>query len=164
MRRVLVFFLVMALSLSQFASVQAQLASPGVITGVVSGSDGVLAGVTVQVLDSASSIVGTAVTTEAGTFSIGGLSTGTFTVHAVGSTGAVIGASTATLVEGAMAAAVTVGANAGAVAAAAAAVVTTTATAGGMSATAVLAAVGAAAAAVGTAAVVSADEPASGSR
>jgi hypothetical protein len=165
MKRSLALTLAFALTVVQFASISAQLVGAGIITGTISGPSGPLAGITVQVLDGTGTIAGSAVTTEAGAFSITGLGPGTFTVQAVGANGAIIGASTATLVEGAMTVAVTVNAAAGALAASAAAAAGAAATTGAAAAsTTVLAAIGAAAAAVGTAAVIATNEEASGSR
>src|SRR5258705_3400632 len=64
-------------------------------------------------------LAGSGVTTAAGGFSIIGLGAGTFTIQVVAANGAVIGASPAALVEGAMVATITVNATAAAVAAAA---------------------------------------------
>jgi hypothetical protein len=162
MTRILAAALALTLALVQ-QPIGAQLAGLGTITGTASGALGPLTGLTVQVLDSAGTVVAKGVTTQTGAFSIGGLNPGTFTVQVLGSNGAVVGASSATLAAGAMTATVTVSAAAGALAAAASAAAAAAATSG-VAPTPVRAAVAAAAASVGTAAVIATNDDASGSR
>ena len=162
MKRVLAVVFAFTLVVGQLLSISAQSAGVGVITGTVSGPSGPMAGATVQVLDSAGVVVGTATTTETGVFGVTGLSAGTFTVQTVGVNGAILGATNATLAAGSMSVAVTLSATAGALAASAVAV-TAAASNAAVSSTTVLLAVGAAAAAAGTAAVVAAKPDASGS-
>jgi carboxypeptidase family protein len=161
MKRVLALIFAFTLVAGQLFSI-AQTTGVGVITGTVSGPSGPMVGATVQVLDSAGAVVGTATTTEAGAFSVTGLSAGTFTVQTVGINGAILGATNATLAAGSMSVAVTLSATAGALAASAVAV-TAVAHGAAFSSTTVLAAVGAAAAAAGTAAVIASKPNASGS-
>jgi hypothetical protein len=162
MRRVLALIFAFTLVAGQLLSI-AQTTGIGVIIGTITGPSGPLVGATVQVLDSAGAVVGTATTTETGVFSVTGLSAGTFTVQTVAVNGAILGATNATLAAGSMSAAVTLSATAGALAASAVAVTAVAASGAAVSSTTVLAAVGAAAAAAGTAAVVSAQPDASGS-
>lgn len=125
---------------------EAKAAAIGVVNGTVHGTNGVLAGVTVQVLDARGTVTA-AVTTASGGFSITGLTAGRFTIQAVAANGAVIGSSTATLAAGAMVATVTVNAAAAALAATAGAAVggaagVASATAPTLTTTAVVEAVG----------------------
>ena len=162
MKRVLALIFAFTLGVGQLLSISAQTTGVGVITGTVSGPSGPMVGATVQVLDSAGVVVGTATTTETGAFGVTGLSAGTFTVQTVGVNGAILGATNATLAAGSMSVAVTLSATSGALAALAVAV-TAAASNAAVSSTTVLLAVGAAAAAAGTAAVVAAKPNASGS-
>jgi hypothetical protein len=72
----------LAVSAGSPSSVLAQGA--GVITGAVSGSGGPIAGVTVNVVNDAGTVVGTAVTSSAGAYTIGNLAFGTYTIQVVG--------------------------------------------------------------------------------
>jgi hypothetical protein len=162
MKRFLVLIFAFTLVVGQLLSI-AQTAGTGIITGTISGPSGPMVGASVQVLDSAGAIVGTATTTATGAFSVTGLSAGTFTVETVGTNGAIFGATNATLAAGSMSVTVTVSATAGALAASAVAVTAVATSSAAVSSTTVLAAVGAAAAAAGTAAVVAAKPDASGS-
>ena len=163
MKRVLSLIFAFTLGVGQLLSISAQTTGVGVITGTVSGPSGPMVAATVQVLDSAGVVVGTATTTETGAFSVTGLSAGTFTVQTVGVNGAVLGATNATLAAGSMSTAVALSATAGALAASAVAVTAVAVSAAAISSTTVLVAVGAAAAAAGTAAVVASKPDASGS-
>jgi len=170
---------------AQMSPLGAQAVAIGIVSGTVNGTSGALAAVTVQALDVSGAIAGSAVTTAAGGFSISGLGAGTFTIQVVAANGAVIGASTATLVEGAMVATITVnataaavaaaataaaagagaaGAGAGAAAGAATAAATAAATGTVLTTTAIVTAVGAAAATLGTLAMTGPPEDLSGSR
>ena len=162
MKRFLALIVAFTLVVGQLLSI-AQTAGTGIITGTVSGPSGPMVGASVQILDSAGAVVGTATTTETGAFSVTGLSAGTFAVQTVGINGAILGATNATLAAGSMSVAVTLSATAGALAASAVAVTAVATSSAAVSSTTVLAAVGAAAAAAGTAAVVAAKPDASGS-
>ena len=113
MKRILGVLVAVTLVVVQLAHAQAQV---GVIAGTATGPAGPLAGVTVNIVNAAGQVVGSAVTTATGGFSVGGLAAGTFTVNVVGTTGAVISTTTATLAAGAMTATVTVTATAAALA------------------------------------------------
>jgi hypothetical protein len=169
---------VAAIAVVQMSSLGAQAVGVGIVTGTVNGTNGALAAVTVQALDATGAIAGSAVTTATGGFSIAGLNAGTFTIQVVAQNGAVIGASTATLAQGAMVATVTLNATAAAVAAAATAAGSTAAATGAatgaatataavtttaITTSAVVAAVGAAAATLDSPPVVSVNEDVSGS-
>ena len=163
MKRFLALSFAFALVVGQLLSIAAQTAGTGIITGTISGPSGPMVGASVEVLDSGGAVVGTATTTQAGAFSVPGLSAGTFTVQTVGLNGAVLGATNATLAAGSMSAAVTLSATAGALAASAVAVTAAATSGAAVSSTTVLVAVAAAAAAAGTAAVVASKPDASGS-
>ena len=167
MKRLVSLTLAFVFVLAQLSYVGAQGQAVGIISGTATGTNGAaLAGVTVQVVNSAGTVVGSAVTTAAGSFSVGGLTAGTFTVNVVAASGAVIGTSTATLTAAAMTATVGVSATAAAAAAAAGAAAAggAAAAAGGISTAAHVAGVGAAAAGIGAAAVVANRDDASPSR
>ena len=184
MRQIFALTAISAVAVAQMSPLGAQAVAIGIVTGTVNGTSGALAAVTVQALDVSGAIAGSAVTTAAGGFSITGLGAGTFTIQVVAANGAVIGASTATLVEGAMVATITVNATAAAVAAAATAATaslagasaagagagaaagaaTAAATGTVLTTTAVVTAVGAAAATLGTLAMTGPPEDLSGSR
>ena len=164
MKRVLALMVACALMGGQILSTAAQVAEIGVITGTISGPSGPLVGATVQVLNSAGTVVGTATTAQAGAFSVAGLSAGTFTVQSVAVNGAFLGTTNATLATGSMSAAVTVSATAGTLAASAVAATAAAGTGAAVSSTTVLIAVGAAAAAAGTAGIIATKESPSGSR
>jgi hypothetical protein len=164
MKRVLVLIIAFTLMVGQFLSMAAQSTGTGVITGTISGPSGPLVGSSVQVLDGAGVVVGTATTTEAGVFSVNGLNAGTFTVQTVGANGAVLGTSSATLAAGSMSVAVAVSATAGALAATAVAATAAVASGAVVSSTTVLVAVGAAAVVAGAAGIVATQQDASGSR
>ena len=162
MKRFLALIVAFTLVVGQLLSI-AQTAGTGIITGTVSGPSGPMVGASVQLLDSAGAVVGTATTTETGAFSVTGLSAGAFAVQTVGINGAILGTTNATLAAGSMSVTVTLSATAGALAASAVAVTAVATSSAAVSSTTVLAAVGAAAAAAGTAAVVAAKPDASGS-
>src|SRR5437762_10387433 len=104
MRRILGVIVILAMALAHVPAF-AQ-AGTGVITGTATGTTGPLARVTVQVVNGAGQVVGTATTTATGSFSVSGLSAGTYTVNVVGASGAVVSSTTATLAAGAMTATV----------------------------------------------------------
>jgi hypothetical protein len=169
MKRVFALALMFALVVGNLSSLSAQAPAIGVISGTVSGPSGPLAGVTVNVLSSAGNIIGSAVTTTTGSFSVGGMASGTFSVQAIGATGSVLSTSAATLTAASMTATVSMSATAATLAAAAtAAVATTTAAVGGaitgISTAAIVAGVGAAAATAGVVAAVATKSDASPSR
>ena len=62
----------------------------GEIRGVVSGPDGPLSGLTVNIINSAGMVVGTAVTSSTGAYSVSSLAVGTYTVQLVDRAGAVL--------------------------------------------------------------------------
>jgi hypothetical protein len=164
MKRVLALMVALALIGGQILSNAAQAAGTGVITGTIGGPSGPLVGATVQVLNTAGTVVATATTAQAGAFSVTGLNAGIFTVQTVGFNGAILGTTNATLAAGSMSAAVSVSATAGTLATSAVAATATAGTAAGISSTTVLIAVGAAAAAAGTAGIIATKENPSGSR
>jgi uncharacterized surface anchored protein len=100
MKRVLALMVALALMGGQILSTAAQVAGTGVITGTVSGPSGPLVGATVQVLDSAGTVVATATTAQAGAFSVTGLTAGTFTLQTVWINAAIMGTTHATLAAG----------------------------------------------------------------
>ena len=69
-------------------SVRAQ--ATGVIAGTVSGPNGPIAGLTVNIVNGAGSVVGTAVTTQTGTYTVGNLAAGTYTIQVVNAAGRVV--------------------------------------------------------------------------
>ena len=62
----------------------------GEIRGVASGPDGPLSGLTVKIINSAGMVVGTAMTSSTGMYSVPGLAVGTYTVQLVDRAGAVL--------------------------------------------------------------------------
>jgi hypothetical protein len=164
MKRIVALAVAFTLALAHVSSVNAQLQESGVITGTVSGPSGALGGATVQVIGTLGSVAGTAVTTGAGTFSIGQLRPGVYTVQVLGSNGQIIGVSSATLTGGAMTATVKINASAGTLAETAAQVPAGNPRSRSLSTRMVLAGVGAAAASLGTLMVISTQEDVSGSR
>jgi hypothetical protein len=102
MKRMLALAVAFTFAVAHVSLVNAQLQGSGVITGTVSGSSGALGGATVQAIEAAGSAAFTAVTTGMGTFSIGGLRPGVYTVQVLGSNGQITGASSATLTTGTM--------------------------------------------------------------
>ena len=72
----------------------------GTISGVVSGPDGPLAGVTVNIINSSGQVVGTAVTSSTGAYSVPNLPPGTYTVQVVTSNRRVIGTGTGVVAAG----------------------------------------------------------------
>jgi hypothetical protein len=163
MKRIVVIALAVTFALTQFSSLNAQFEGSGTITGTIDGPQGPLTGVTVQAIDSAGSIAGSAVTNGTGAFRIGALRAGTYTVRVLGANGQVIATSSATLTAETMTATLKLSASAGALAGPASGV-PAAANGGGMSAKVVLASVGAAAASLGTLLVISTNEDVSGSR
>lgn len=160
MKRIIALAVVVTLAVAQFPSVNAQLQQVGVITGTVGCPEGPLAGATVQAIDAAGTIAGTAVTMADGAFTIDGLRPGTYTVQVHGSNGLIIGAASATLTSETMTAMVKIDSCAGVLAALA----TAAGTGGGIGARTILAGVAAAAAALGTLAAISTEPDVSGSR
>ena len=76
-------------------SAGAQLA--GEIHGVVSGPNGPLSGLTVNIINSNGVVVGTAVTSSTGTYTVPNLAVGTYTVQLVDHAGAVLTTGTGTV-------------------------------------------------------------------
>ena len=107
MKRVVVVAMSVAVLFSQAPLEAGQAQAIGLIAGSASGPAGPLAGVTVNVVNAAGQVVGSAVTSAAGSFSVTGLAAGTFSVNVVSATGAVLSTSTASLAAGAMTATVT---------------------------------------------------------
>ena len=108
MDRIIAATVASAVAATAVASVTAQTVGNGVISGAINGPNGPLGAVTVQVVDATGTIVGNAVTTAAGTFSVGGLPAGTFLVRVMAANGNLIGTSTAMLAADAMTAIVAV--------------------------------------------------------
>jgi hypothetical protein len=71
----------LAVWLGSAASLGAQ--TSGVITGVVRGSSGPIAGLTVNAVNDAGTVVGTSVTTQAGSYTVSNLAFGTYTIQVV---------------------------------------------------------------------------------
>lgn len=76
----------------------------GSIAGVISGPGGPLQGLTVNVVNAAGQAVGTATTAADGSYAIGNIPAGTYTVQAVSANGSVLATSMATISAGATAA------------------------------------------------------------
>jgi hypothetical protein len=157
MKRTLTVAVMLALVMTQISTLSAGAGSVGVIMGTMRGPAGPMAGVRVNALNTMGSIVGSATTNGVGSYSLEGLSAGTFTVQAVGPTGAVMTTSTATLSGSAMKA--TANLTASAAAAPAAQSVATTGT--GFNAKSIWWAVGASAAGAGIIAAVAVEDDAS---
>ncbi|MEP6917017.1 MAG: carboxypeptidase-like regulatory domain-containing protein [Acidobacteriota bacterium] len=85
-------------------SVSAQ--ASGKISGIVSGPNGPIAGVTVNIVNNAGVVVGTAVTTSTGAYTVGNLPVGTYTIQVVNTNGRVAGTGVGTVTAGAPAAVV----------------------------------------------------------
>jgi Carboxypeptidase regulatory-like domain len=75
----------------------------GTIAGAISGPTGPIAGLTVNVVNAAGSVAGTAVTMPAGTYTIGNLAVGTYTIQVVNPARRVVGTGVATVTAGAAA-------------------------------------------------------------
>jgi hypothetical protein len=86
-----------ALLMSPISTLTAGAGSLGVIAGTMRGPAGPVAGVRVNALDKMGAVVGSTMTDGTGTYSLEGLPAGTFMVQAVGTSGAVLTTSTATL-------------------------------------------------------------------
>lgn len=86
----------MALALAVVAHGQAT----GTIAGVVSGPGGPLAGVTVNIVNSSGQVVGTAVTSSNGSYSVANLPPGNYTVQVAASNGKVMGTATGVATAG----------------------------------------------------------------
>ena len=80
----------------------------GQVSGIISGPSGPLAGMTVNVVNSAGSVVGTAVTSPAGSYSIANLPIGTYTLQVVNPAGAVLATGLGTVTASAASATVNV--------------------------------------------------------
>jgi Carboxypeptidase regulatory-like domain len=76
-------------------SVSAQ--TSGKISGIVSGPGGPVAGVTVNIVNNAGAVVGTAVTSRTGAYSFGNLPAGTYTIQVVSDKRAVVATGMGTL-------------------------------------------------------------------
>jgi hypothetical protein len=155
MKRTLTVAMILTLVIAQISTLSAGAA--GVITGTMRGPGGPMSGVRVNALNTMGSIVGSAMTNGVGSYSLEGLSAGTFTVQAVSAMGTVMTTSTATLSATAMKA--TTNLSASAAAAPAAQSVATTAR--GFNAKAIWWAVGATAAGAGIIAAVAVEDDAS---
>jgi hypothetical protein len=134
------------------------------IIGTVSGPGGPLGGVTVQAIDAAGSIAGSAVTSDTGVYRLLNLRPGTYTVHALGANGRPIATGSARLAPNSDLVTLNIQASAGTMAGAATGVPAAAPRGGGINARLVLASVGAAAASLGTLLVISTNEDVSGSR
>ena len=85
-------------------SVRAQ--TSGAIAGTISGPNGPIAGLTVNVVNVAGSVVGTAVTTRDGTYTVRNLAVGTYTIQIVNAAGSVVATGVGTLTAAALTATV----------------------------------------------------------
>ena len=91
----------------------------GEIHGVVSGPQGPLDGLTVNIINGNGSVLGTAVTSSAGTYTVANLAVGTYTVQVVDRAGAVLATGMGTVTAAARASAVDLTFNSSGLAAAA---------------------------------------------
>src|SRR5262245_15964940 len=91
---------------SQIGGPNPRAQATGVIRGTVSGPSGPLSGVTVNIVNASGTVVGSTVTTAAGSYSVGNLAIGTYTIQIVSTTGAVVATSTGTISAAAVAATV----------------------------------------------------------
>src|SRR5688500_14338044 len=90
-KRLVLTTLIVLFALGSLAREGAVAQQSGVITGTVMGANGTpLAGATVNVLNSAGSIIGSTVTGATGGFSLSGFVPGTYVVNALSANGAVI--------------------------------------------------------------------------
>ena len=85
-------------------SVRAQ--TTGVIAGTISGPNGPIAGLTVNVINDAGSVVGTAVTKQDGTYTVSNLGVGRYTVQVVNGAGSVLATGMGTVTTAALTATV----------------------------------------------------------
>jgi hypothetical protein len=164
MKRIVIFAVAFTFALAQFSSVDAQFQEGGAIAGRVAGPARPLGGVTVQAIDAAGSIAGSAATSDAGMFRIVDLRPGTYTVHVLSANGRAIATASATLAADSGPVTLSIEATAGTMAGAATGVPAAAPRGGGINARLVLASVGAAAASLGTLLVISTNEDVSGSR
>jgi hypothetical protein len=157
----------LALAQSPVPTIEAQ--STSAVAGTVSGQSGPLAGVTVQALNAAGSIAGSATTNAVGGFRIENLPPGTYTLRALSSAGSVIATSLVAVPAGGATVAASLTATAAALSGPATAATTGAAGVGaasGMRLTTkiILASIGVAAATVGAAAIITTRDEASGRR
>ena len=82
---------------AMIAQVGLSAGAAGIITGTMQGPAGPMAGIRVNALNTAGSIVAVATTDGSGAYSVEGLPAGTFVLQAVSPSGAVVTTSTATL-------------------------------------------------------------------
>ena len=87
-------------------SMSARAPLVGEIHGVVSGPQGPLDGLTVNIINGNGSVLGTAVTSSAGTYTVANLAVGTYTVQIVDRAGAVLTTGVGTVTAAARAATV----------------------------------------------------------
>ena len=161
MKRSVAAAMMLAVALGSIPALSAKTGAPGVITGTMRGPAGPAAGVTVNVLNARGTIVGRAVTSGSGAYTLDGLSAGTYTVQALGASGTVLSTSVVTLAANAMTASTTLLAPA---AAAPQATQATAVGATGLNAQVVWWTVGATAAAAGIMAAVAVSDPVSPTR
>jgi len=81
-------------------SVRAQ--GSGAIAGVISGPNGPIANLTVNVVNAAGSVVGTAITTQSGGYSVSNLAVGKYTIQVVNAEGRVVVTGVGTLTTAAL--------------------------------------------------------------
>jgi hypothetical protein len=81
-------------------SVRAQ--TPGAIAGTMSGPNGPIAGLTVNVVNDAGSVVGTAITTRDGAYTVSHLAVGTYTIQVVNAAGSVVATGVGTVTAAAL--------------------------------------------------------------
>jgi hypothetical protein len=88
MKRILLSLSVVLVFAAAFAWAQPVSAQgTGTVSGVVTGPNGALAGLKVNILDSNGAVVGTATTSATGAYSVAGLPLGSYTVQVVGKNG-----------------------------------------------------------------------------
>jgi len=90
--------------ISSAPSVGAQ--TSGVIAGTISGPNGPIAGLTVNVVNNAGLVVGTAVTARDGTYMVSSLAVGRYTVQIVNAAGSVLATGVGTVTAAALTATV----------------------------------------------------------
>jgi hypothetical protein len=80
----------------------------GAVAGTIRGPNGPISGMTVNLVNGAGTVVGTATTTPSGTYTVGNLAPGTYTVQVVNSAGRVVGTGVGTVTAAALTATVDV--------------------------------------------------------
>jgi hypothetical protein len=123
MKRALIFNLALACVLVRFSVFVSLAHGADAIAGTARGPSGPLAGLAVQVVNESGVVVTSTRTAEDGSFSVSGLAPGAYTLHILGSKGAVIATTTVILTASAGSLEVSLQATAAALAAAAAAAV-----------------------------------------